>query len=150
MLRWQGSQFTLESSTLETKGGSAIAVCHINGIIYIAVANSYDSSTNSYATTSNVYSWSEINKRFTLIQSISTNGASDADCMKIGNEYYLVFTTSKAKSHLYRFQSTSPVGFLEVQELISGNSGRFFKWNYTGKVSHAFAVFTSLICNSQP
>ena len=130
----------MESSTLETKGASAIAVCHINGIIFIAIANSFDSSTNSYATTSNVYSWSEIDKRFTLIQSISTNGASDADCMKIGNNHYLVFTTSKANSRLYRYKSTSPVGFIEVQELVSGNSGKFFKWNYTGKVSHTFCI----------
>ena len=117
---------------METKGGSAIAVCHINRVVYIAVANSYDSATNSYITASNVYSWSEINKRFSLVQSISTNDARDADCVRIGNENYLMFTSSKGNSRLYRYKATTPIGFVEVQELASGNSGKFFKWNYTG------------------
>ena len=137
-MKWQASRFVLESSTVETKGGSAIAVCQINGVTYIAVANSYDSSSNSYSTTSNVYAWSDVNKRFDLVQGIRTNGSSDVDCVKIGNENYLLFTSSKGKSHLYRFRAASPVGFIQLQAFVSGNSGKFFKWNYTGKYAHVF------------
>ena len=122
----------LESASIETKGGSSAAVCTINGVVYIAVANSYDSSTNSYSTDSHVYSWSSVNRRFDSVQLIRTNGASDADCMKIGTEYYLVLTSSREPSRVFRFNPTSPPSFVQVQTLASGNSGKFFKWNYTG------------------
>lgn len=109
------------------------------------MANSYDSSANTYITASNVYSWSDVNKRFNLVQSIQTNGARDADCVKIGNENYLLFTNSKANSMLYRFKETSPIGFVFVQELVHGNSGKFFKWNNTGMISIVIKMIRGLI-----
>ena len=123
---------------METKGGSSVAFCSINGVAYIAVANNYDSSTKSYSTDSHVYSWSSVNRRFDSVQSIRTNGASDADCIKIGAEYYLVLTTSREPSRIFRFNPTSPPSFVQVQTLASGSSGKFFNWNYTGMVCFIF------------
>ena len=66
------------------------------------------------------------------MQSIQTNGASDVDFMKIGNEHYLFFANSKGGSILYRFKGTTPIGFVQVQELVAGHSGKFFRWNNNG------------------
>ncbi len=102
--------------------------------MYVAVANSYDSTGNTDIVSSSVYLWSTVNKRFTLSQSIQTQGASDVDFMDIDGESYLFFTNSKSVSRLYRYQSTSPSGFIEVQEMKVANAktGRFFRWNQTG------------------
>eukprot|EP00794_Sanderia_malayensis_P009868 gene9868-10878_t len=133
LLKWQGNHFGLESASLSTVGAASLASFSIGGSTYLSVANSYDSSGNTDITSSSVYVWSSANKRFTLSQNIQTQGANDVDSVNINGEVYLFVTNSKSASRLYRYKTTSPVGFTEIQEITIANAktGKFFNWNNT-------------------
>ena len=117
-----------------TTGASALAVCRVNGRMFVAIANHYNSRGNVYGIHSFIYSWSDTTKRFTIHQEILTYAATDVKCTTIGGEVYLLFTNSIENSRLYRYKKTRPSGFVEVQEIKTSNAqtGNFFKWNNTG------------------
>ena len=109
-------------------------------MMFVAVANNYDSRSNIYGVNSFVYSWSDSTKRFTKVQDILTYAATDVKCTTIGGELYLLFTNSIENSRLYRYRTTSPPGFVEVQEIktSSAQTGSFFNWNKTGILKFPF------------
>lgn len=102
--------------------------------MFIAVANHYNSRGNVYGIHSSIYSWSHVTKRFTTFQTILTYAATDVKCTTIGGELYLLFTNSIENSRLYKYKTTSPQGFVEVQEIKTKNAQtvNFFNWNNTG------------------
>ncbi len=136
-------QFILESFTMSTSGASSVTSFSINNMLYVAVANRYDSARSTFSASSSVYLWSAANKRFTLSYSIGTQGASDVDFMTIEGDSYLFLTNSKSASRLYRYKTTSPPGFQEVQEMDVANArtGKFFSWNQTGKLRNFILLF---------
>ena len=149
LLKWQGTKFALESSSFATSGASSLVTFSISSLTYAVVANSYDSSVNTYTVSSSVYLWSATNRRFSVSQTIQTQGAVDVDFIKIGLESYLFFTNSKSSSRLYRYKSTAPSGFTEVQQIAiaQAKTGKFFSWNNTGINNSIYDFFDALLVN---
>ncbi|XP_077988560.1 adhesion G-protein coupled receptor V1-like [Glandiceps talaboti] len=84
---WQGEFVPLQ--TIETDGGMAAATTVIGGAMYLVIAN--HGGPGRYTTSSRVYRV-DTGGILTVIQDISTDGASDVAFFTIGTETYLVIT----------------------------------------------------------
>ncbi|VDI35962.1 G-protein coupled receptor 98 [Mytilus galloprovincialis] len=118
--KWDQSigMFTFAAwQSLDNQGAEAVAVFEMEGVVYIAVANNYNSVQTTYIVDSVIYKLNADTK-FSEHQRIRTEGAVDVTHLLIQSLNILVFANNRGdsvnspqKSWVYRWDSTTQMFF---------------------------------------
>ncbi len=119
IFKWNGNQFTEEQS-IPTHSAQDWESFSIDGVMYLAVANSYNGTT--FNLDSVIYRWN--GSTFAQLQSIPTFGAVDWENFEIEGETYLaVANNAEGSSINYNYNTHSKIykwngsAFVEVQSI---------------------------------
>ncbi|XP_061172919.1 adhesion G-protein coupled receptor V1-like [Saccostrea echinata] len=138
---------------LENQGASAVAVLKIEGVVYMAIANNYNSKLKSYTIHSVVYKFGN-NQKFSEHQRIETHGATDANFLQIHSLTLLVFASNRGDivsspqtSNVYRWDSTAQTFFrhTDIQTSRVNKISPFFGTDQTGYLAVANTIGNSAI-----
>ncbi|XP_052793587.1 adhesion G-protein coupled receptor V1-like [Mya arenaria] len=150
--RWEpGNKRFSKVSTLKTVGAQAVEVVDIDGNLFLAVANYYDSVDKTYQVDSKVYKF-DTSGQFSQHQSLPTLGAIDVEHTKIRSLDILIIAnnrdntvSSPQKSDVYRWDVTQ-LGFV-LHERLETNRVQDVEI-FTAFDDTVYAVFSNTISSS--
>ncbi|MBT9548352.1 MAG: S8 family serine peptidase [Candidatus Sericytochromatia bacterium] len=87
--RWQNSQF-MPFQALPSLGAYDVEPFQIGNDAYLALINNYDGASGNHLLDSQIHKWN--GTQFELLQSLTTEGATDAEHFVINGEHYLAVT----------------------------------------------------------